>query len=107
MGLPAGDLFLLGLENKHIFATETAYDASPSYLNFAFSGTLSLTFDNISHSFPNFRLGLGTEWTGHHNWWIGSADCIRTEYAFVCKSQEGLEVQLGVVAANGFFVAYH
>merc|ERR1711918_241421 len=72
------DVFYSGLGAANLLGIYQGEVSKPEALNFAFAGTLTLTFGGRTHTFPDFRLGQGQtwrHWLKRNNWWIGSAAC--------------------------------
>jgi len=83
------DAFHSGLQAANILGISEWKALKPDRLNFAITGTLTLSFRGKSLTFPDFRLGQGHKGL-RNNWWIGSAACNNERGGrLLCKSQEG------------------
>jgi len=82
--------FHSGLEASNLLGISERSVMKPDRLNFAITGTLTLSFGGQSLTFPDFRLGQGNKGSGDNAWWMGSAACNNKGFKrLVCKSQEG------------------
>eukprot|EP00930_Biecheleria_cincta_P049629 TRINITY_DN34826_c0_g1_i1.p1 TRINITY_DN34826_c0_g1~~TRINITY_DN34826_c0_g1_i1.p1 ORF type:complete len:209 (+),score=26.68 TRINITY_DN34826_c0_g1_i1:66-629(+) len=69
--------FLEGLRPTNIMGNNVHSDQSPSKLNFAVKGNLTITVDDVSVTCVDIRLGQGhSQWfRPTNNWWMGGVHC--------------------------------
>lgn len=93
------EAFVSGLKATNLLGIYQHEVSTPNELNFAFRGTLTLTFNGKTLTFPDFRLGQGQKsyWYGtYNNWWIGAEACKNTDGDVLqCTSQEGVRINFG------------
>merc|ERR1711988_55392 len=101
------DAFCSGLGAANLLGIYQGEVSKPKELNFAFAGTLTLTFQGQTLTFPDFRLGQGQRGQ-KNNWWIGSAKCRNINgNGLECTSREGVHIQFrGRGKDNVFMVGY-
>merc|ERR1739845_343352 len=98
------DWFLKNLGPDNIAGCDVASDTSPSKLNFAVSGTLSMNVGGAIVTCPDVRFGQGHSGS-RNNWWMGGSNCRGGNKAsdpLTCACDNGALVKFAAGSVNHF-----
>jgi len=100
-GKPAG-FFKQDLGPSNMIGNNVNSDTSPSGLNFAIQGDLTMNVDAVTVTCPDIRFGQGSNDNGN-NWWVGGSSCSDSGNGIACTCLAGASVKFQRGTDNDHF----